>query len=80
VATQDFMGSTYNEIVIDPHALEAHLPQSVLAVFFPAGCEWCRTEAEGVHARFLRDYRLSAERFPLLEYSQPPHFRCVKCT
>ena len=83
---QDFMDANYNEIVINPQALVHHLPHSVLGVFFhSAGGDWARVESASVHARFLADYHLSAARFPLLEYHEPPkgqgvpYFSCAVC-
>ena len=81
---QDFMDSRYNEIVIDPQPLQRHLPHSVMAVFYSAGGgEAAQAESAAVHARYLAEYHLTSDRFPLLEYSAPPGqapwFSCKLC-
>ena len=56
-------------IVIDPAVVERRLPASVMGAFYHvAGGEDARSEARAVHARFLSEFRLSRERFPLLAY------------
>lgn len=87
----------YNELLIAPHAFTSMLPKSIVAVFFIRSnssiCEssnpWvragtgrrCEEFARLAHSRILRQFRLQAEKFPLLRLdltSWTKPFRTVK--
>lgn len=61
----------YNEFVFDGEYSERQLPGSVMAFFYPLNdiCSTstrCQEYAERQHAKFLREYRVSIDDYPLL--------------
>jgi hypothetical protein len=56
----------YNEIVIDGHHSNAHLPGVIEAFVVARGDD--HGAARGHHQAFLREYGLSAAQVPMLEY------------
>ena len=63
--------NTHNELVIDAEYSEAMLPRSVEAFWYPLN-DFCKTATkcqaytERMHAKFLREYSLTAEDVPLV--------------
>ena len=58
-------GKSHNEIIVDLRSVAPGLPHSIEAVFYIAD----RAQAQGVHQKFMRQFGLSAEEFPLLRLS-----------
>ena len=62
--------SGYNELVMDADAWQDHMPQTIEAVFYPTHSECdssCRSKAETTHSKFLREFGVSSDDYPLLK-------------
>ena len=57
---------SYNEIVIDGHHSNAHLPDVIEAFVVSRGDDY--EAARQLHAAFLSEYGLSRDKVPMLEY------------
>ena len=63
--------TSFNEFVFDAVYSEHQLPGAIEAFFYPIDnfCEAnsrCKPYAQRVHEKFLREYRVSADEYPLL--------------
>ena len=62
--------SGYNELVMDADAWKDHMPQTIEAVFYPTHSECdasCRSKAETTHSKFLHEFGVSSDDYPLLK-------------
>ena len=61
--------SGYHEIIVDARSLEVHLPDTVLAFFYPSNGAGKNTAARAREA-FLREYpEVQPDSLPLLRYN-----------
>lgn len=59
----------YNEIIVDYDVWTSHLPQTIRAVFFPAGEAEAEALSRRVHASFIQTFPQAAASTPLVSFN-----------
>lgn len=64
-------GGGYNEVIIDSESWMANMPRTVMAFYVPKGVTEGQLEfSRGAHGDFLRQYGITADQTPLVQYDQ----------